>query len=147
MHADHNDVVRLPVILTATLSLCACLLIALCGGYISTQRGGQMSDGVTTMLATTPGVLIPAGVLLVLGARPAPMWGVPVLAMTVLRAMIVLGAGGVVYSLIGPAKTVFFMTLLASLLTTLGIDVASVLSVIQKHQPATPVAGESKGVC
>ena len=39
------------------------------------------------------------------------------------------------------------MTLLASLLVTLSIDVASVLYLIQKHAPVNNGARESEGVC
>jgi len=39
------------------------------------------------------------------------------------------------------------MTLLASLLATLSIDVASVLILIQKHAPAIDAARESEGAC
>ena len=94
-----------------------------------------------------PGVLIPAAALMLLSTRPAPMWAVPVLGMTVLRAMIVLSVGLGISTLVGPEKTVFFMTLLASLLLTLGIDVMSVLSLIQKHPMPTQASGESEGVC
>ncbi len=146
-YPDHNDGVRLPAMLIGAISLVACVLIATAGGYLSTQRGGEMSDGLNTLFATIPGVLIPMGVLAVLGSKPAPMWSVPVLAMTVLRALIVLAVGMGVYALVGADKSVFFLTLLASLLVTLGIDVMSVLSLIQKHPMAMQAAGESEGVC
>lgn len=133
--------------LIGAISLAACLLIALTGGYLSTQRGGAMSDGLNTLIASVPGVLIPVGLLIMLPARPAPMWSVPVLGMTMLRAFVVLGIGMGINALIGPDKTVFFLTLLASLLVTLGIDVVSVLSLIQKHPVAMHAMGESEGVC
>lgn len=146
-YADDNDGVRLPAMLIGAISLFACVLVAIAGGYLSTQRGGQMSDGVNTLIAMIPGVLIPLATLSLLGRKPAPMWSVPVLAMTVVRALIAMLIGMGVFALIGPDKTVFFMTLLASLLVTLGIDVASVLSLIQKHPTAMSAVGESEGVC
>lgn len=146
-HTDHNEEVRLPAMLIGAISLVSCVLIALAGGYLSTQRGGQMSDGFNTLIAIVPAVLIPLMILAMLGRKPAALWAVPVLAMTVLRAMIAMALGMGVYVLIGPDKTVFFMTLLASLLVTLGIDVASVLSLIQKHPSAIQAVGESEGVC
>lgn len=146
-HADHNEGVRLPAMLIGAISLVSCVLIALVGGYLSTQRGGQVSDGLNALIATVPGVLIPTAALMLLSTRPAPMWAVPVLGMTVLRALVVLSIGFGVFTMIGSDKTVFFMTLLASLLVTLGIDVMSVLSLIQKHPMAMQAAGESEGVC
>lgn len=146
MHHDHNDGVRLPAMLIGAISLVSCVLIAFAGGYLSTQRDGQMSDGVNTLIPMVPAVLAPIAILALLGRRPGAMWAVPVLAMTVLRALIALALGMGVFALIGPDKTIFFMTLLASLLVTLGIDVASVLSLIQKHPMAMQAAGESEGI-
>lgn len=144
---DHNQGVRLPAMLIGAVSLVACVLIAFAGGFFSVQRGGQLSDGVNTLIAIIPAVLIPIMILEVQGHKPAPMWAVPVLAMTVLRALIAFALGIGVFALIGPDKAVFFMTLLASLLVTLGIDVVSVLSLIQKHPLGLQPAGESEGVC
>ena len=146
-HTDHNHEVRLPAMLIGAISLVSCVLIAFAGGYLSTQRGGHLSDGVNTLIAMVPALLVPVALLMLLERRPAPMWSVPVIAMTVLRALIALALGMGVYALIGPSKAVFFMTLLASLLVTLGIDVVCVLSLIQKHPVAAQAAGESKGAC
>ena len=145
--SEHNELVRLPAMLIGAISLFVCVLIAVAGGYLSTQRGGEMNDGINTLIASVPGVLIPAIILFLIAPKPAGMWAVPVLAMTVVRAMIVLAIGLVVFMTIEPNKTVFFMTLLASLLVTLSIDVASVLYLIQKHAPVNNVARESEGVC
>ncbi|MFG0315168.1 MAG: hypothetical protein ACF8LL_13410 [Phycisphaerales bacterium] len=144
---EHNELVRLPAMLIGAISLVCCALIALGGGYLSTQRGGAMSDGLNTLIAMVPGVLIPAAILMIMPPKPAGVWAVPVLALTVLRAMIAMGIGFAIFMLIDPSKTVFFMTLLASLLVTLSIDVASVLFLIQKHAPAMNAARESEGVC
>lgn len=144
---DHNDAVRLPAMPIGAISLVACALIALGGGYLSMQRGGAMSDGINTLFASVPGVLIGAGVLAIMPARAAGLWAVPVLGMGVVRAFVSLALGMGVYALIGPDKAVFFLTLLVSLLAALGIDVASVISLISKHAPAMTAAGESEGVC
>ncbi len=144
---DQHGAVRYPAMLIAAVSLGACVLIALGGGYLSAQRGGTMSDGLNTLIALVPGVLIASGVLGAMGSRPAPGWSVPVLAMTMVRAVVVLGVGLAVFMIVSPDKPVFFLTLLASLLVTLGIDVASVLSLIQKHPLLPSGAGESEGVC
>jgi hypothetical protein len=145
--SPHNEMVRLPALLIGAISMVVCVLIAVVGGYLSTQRVGDLSDGLNTLIAVVPGVLIPTVILFMMPAKPAGVWAVPVLALTVLRAMIVLAIGLVVYMLVGAEKTVFFLTLLASLLATLSIDVASVLFLIQKHAPATDAARESEGVC
>ncbi len=144
---EHNELVRLPAMLIGAISLVCCALIAVAGGYLSTQRGGVMSDGLNTLIAVVPGVLIPAAILMFMPPKPAGFWAVPVLALTVLRALIAMGIGLAIFMLIEPNKTVFFMTLLASLLVTLSIDVASVLFLIQKHAPAMDAARESEGVC
>lgn len=144
---EHNELVRLPAMLIGAISLVCCALIAVAGGYLSTQRGGVMSDGLNTLIAMVPGVLIPTALLMIMPPKPAGVWAVPVLALTVLRAMIAMGIGFAIFMLIEPSKTVFFMTLLASLLVTLSIDVASVLFLIQKHAPAMDAARESEGVC
>lgn len=144
---DHNDAVRLPAMPIGAISLVACVLIAMGGGYLSTQRGGAMSDGINTLIASVPGVVIASAVLALLPARAAGLWAVPVLGMGVVRAFVSLAVGMAVYALIGPDKAVFFLTLLVSLLAALSIDVASVLSLISKHAPAMSAAGESEGVC
>ncbi|MEZ6164377.1 MAG: hypothetical protein R3B67_08090 [Phycisphaerales bacterium] len=144
---EHNEMVRLPAMLIGAISLVCCALIAYAGGYLSTQRGGEMSDGFNTLIAIVPGVLIPTAILMMLPPKPAGVWAVPVLALTVLRAMIALAIGFAIFMLIEPNKTIFFMTLLTSLLITLSIDVASVLFLIQKHAPAMDAAHESEGAC
>lgn len=144
---EHNELVRLPAMLIGAISLVCCVLIAFAGGYLGTQRGGVMSDGLNTLIAIVPSVLIPTAILMMLPPKPAGVWAVPVLALTVLRAMIALAIGFAIFMLIEPNKSIFFMTLLASLLVTLSIDVASVLFLIQKHAPAMDAAHESEGAC
>lgn len=133
--------------LIGAISVGACVLIAITGGYLSTQRGGALSDGINTLIASVPGVVIASAVLGLMPARAAGLWAVPVLGMGVVRAIVTLALGMGVFALIGPDKAVFFLTLLVSLLAALGIDVASVLSLISKHTPAEHGAGESEGVC
>jgi hypothetical protein len=144
---EHNEMIRFPAMMIGAISMVCCVLIAIAGGYLSTQSSGAMSDGINTLIAMVPGVLVPTIILFLLPAKPAGQWAVPVLAMTVLRAMLALAIGLGVYMIIDPTKTVFFMTLLASLLVTLSIDVASVLYLIQKHAPVNNEACESEGVC
>jgi len=144
---EHNELVRLPALLIGAISMVLCVLIACAGGYLSTQRGGDFNDGLNALIAIVPGVLIPTIVLFMMPAKPAGVWAVPVLALTILRALIVMATGLVVHTITGADKTIFFMTLLASLLITLSIDVASVLFLIQKHAPAMNAGRESEGVC
>ncbi len=145
--SEHNELVRLPALLIGAISMVSCVLISCIGGYLSTQRGGDFSDGLNALIAIVPGVLIPTIILFMMPAQPAGVWAVPVLALTILRALIVMATGLVVHAIIGADKTIFFMTLLASLLVTLSIDVASVLFLIQKHAPAMDAVRESEGVC
>lgn len=144
---EHNELVRLPALLIGAISMVSCALIVGLGGYLSTQRGGEFNDGLYALIAIVPGVLIPTIILFIMPAKPAGVWAVPVLALTILRALIVMAIGLGVYTIVGADKTVFFMTLLASLLVTLSIDVASVLFLIQKHAPAMDAVRESEGVC
>jgi hypothetical protein len=144
---EHNELVRLPALLIGAISMVSCALIAGLGGYLSTQRGGDFNDGLNALIAIVPGVLIPTIILFIMPAKPAGVWAVPVLALTILRALLVMAIGLGVYTIVGADKTVFFMTLLASLLVTLSIDVASVLFLIQKHAPAMDAVRESEGVC
>lgn len=144
---EHNELVRLPALLIGAILMVSCALIAGVGGYLSTQRGGDFNDGLNALIAIVPGVLIPTIILFIMPAKPAGVWAVPVLALTILRALLVMAIGLGVYTIVGADKTIFFMTLLASLLVTLSIDVASVLFLIQKHAPAMDAVRESEGVC
>jgi len=129
------------------IALVSCVVIALIGGLVSQQFSGRFGDGMWTLLATIPGVLIPLGILYAIPAKKPVEWGFPVLAGTLIRAMMVLMIGIPIYLLIGPAKVAFFMTLLAVLLITLVVDVASVMSLIQRHTRPIVVAGGAEGIC
>jgi len=110
------------------------------------QRGNQLSDGLWTLLATIPGVLIPMGILSRMPAKHAGEWGVPVLMGTMIRAMVVLTIGIALYMMIDPARVVFFLTLLSALMVVLLIDVVSVLSLIQKHAIGMTPMGDAEGI-
>lgn len=138
--------VKLPLIRTGSIALVCCVVVALAGGLISQQRGDQLTDGLWTLLATIPGVLIPLGILMQMPAKQAGQWGVPVLAGTVIRAMTVMTIGIAIYMLIDPARVVFFLTLLTALMITLLIDVASVLSLIQKHTTGLMPIADAEGI-
>ncbi len=138
--------VKLPLIRTGLIALVICVVIAFAGGMIAQQRGGVMSDGLWSMLATIPGVLIPMGILLMMPAKNAPEWSVPVLAGTMIRALTVLTIGVAIYMIASPDRVVFFLTMLTALMITLTIDVASVLSLIQKHTPGMTPAVDAEGI-
>ncbi len=141
-HHTENEL-RLPTMRIALISLAACAAVAVIGGLL----GGSMNDGLLTLMATVPGVLIPIAMLSLMPARAAGAWGVPVLGGTVIRALVVLTIGLAVFVLLGPARYAFFLTLLAALMIALIVDVASLLMLISKHPRAMIVAGESEGLC
>lgn len=140
------NAVKLPLIQTGLIGLVCCVVIAVAGGLISGQRDGVMADGLWTLLATIPGVVIPIGILLRMPAKMPGEWGVPVLMGTMIRAMVILTIGIAMYMIIEPSRIVFFLTLLTALMTTLLIDVVSVLSLIQKHTIGMTPMGDAEGI-
>jgi len=138
--------VKLPLIRTGSIGVACCVAIALIGGLISQQRGDVFADGLWTLMATIPGVLIPMGILLQMPAKQPGEWGVPVLMGTVIRAMIVMTIGIAIYMTADPARVVFFLTLLTALMATLLVDVVSVLSLIQKHTTGMTPVGDAEGI-
>ncbi len=141
-----QDEVKLPLIQTGLIALVVCVIVAFVGGLISQQRGGEFTDGLWSLLAMIPGILIPMGILLMMPAKIAPEWSVPVLAGTMIRALTVLTIGIAIYMIAGPERVVFFLTMLTALMVTLIIDVASVLSLIQKHTPGMSQAIDAEGI-
>jgi hypothetical protein len=138
--------VKLPLIQNGSIGLACCAAIAIVGGLISQQRGGMMSDGLWTLLATVPGVVIPIGILLGMPAKMPGEWGVPVLMGTMIRAMVVLTIGIALFMVIDPARVVFFLTLLSALMVALLVDVVSVLSLIQKHTRGMMPVSDAEGI-
>lgn len=122
---------RLPILKMAGLSVLACVMIGIGGGAIATLRDGSMTDGLLTIAAMFPGVLITLMGLNMLPTRPAGMWGVPVLGGTMFRAGIVGVIGFGVYLALEPAREIFVLTLLVSLLVVLAIDVLTVLALVK----------------
>lgn len=122
---------RLPILKMAGLSVLVCVLIGLGGGAVATTRGGEMTDGLLTIAVMFPGVIATLLGLNMLPARPAGMWGVPVLGGTMLRAGIVAVVGLAAYIALEPTKELFVLTLLTSLLAVLAIDVLTVLALVK----------------
>tara|TARA_R110002073_G_scaffold147687_3_gene300754 strand:- start:78145 stop:78615 length:471 start_codon:yes stop_codon:yes gene_type:complete len=125
------ELTRLPILKMAGLNVLACVMIGIGGGAIAGMRGGQMTDGLLTTAVMFPGVLMTLMALNMLPARPAGMWGVPVLGGTMLRAGIVAVIGLAAYIALEPTKELFVLTLLASLLAVLAIDVLTVLALVK----------------
>jgi energy-converting hydrogenase Eha subunit A len=138
--------VKLPLIRTGLIALAFSVVVAIIGGLVSVQRGDAIGDGLWTLLATIPGVLIPIGILTRMPSKPAGEWGVPVLMGTMIRAMVVLTIGIALYMVIDPARVVFFLTLLSALMGMLLIDVLSVLSLIQKHATGLTPVVDAEGI-
>ncbi len=144
-HTTANTV-KMPLIQIGSMGLLVCIVIAFSAGMISSNRGDLFSDGLWTLLATVPGVLIPTAILLFMPPKEPGAWSVPVLAGTMIRAMVVLTIGLAIYMLIAPAKVLFFMALLCALMITLIIDVSSVLILIQKHSSGMMPAADAEVV-
>jgi len=119
---------RLPILKMAGLSVLVAVMIGIGGGSIATLRGGAMTDGLLTIAVMLPGILVTLMALNVLPARPAGMWGVPVLGGTMFRAGIVAVIGFGAYLAFEPMKELFVLTLLVSLLAVLAIDVLTVVA-------------------
>ena len=123
--------VRLPILKMAAMSVVACVLIGLAGGWAATTKGLAMTDGVWAIGALLPGIILTLMTLNMLPARSAGLWAVPVLAGTMIRAGLVIMIGFGIFLTFGPSKNIFFMTLLMSILAVLVIDVMSLLSLIK----------------
>ncbi len=131
--------VRLPILKMAGLSVLACVMIGVGGGSIGIMRESDMSSGLLTIPATLAGVLMTLMALNVLPPRPAGMWGVPVIAGTMIRAGIVATIGFGLYLMVEPVKEIYVLTMLASVLVVLMLDVVTVLSLVKDQTNAITV--------
>ncbi len=122
---------RLPILKMAGLSVLAAGMIGIGSGSIASMRGHEMTDGWLTIAVMLPGILVTLMALNILPARPAGMWGVPVLVGTMFRAGIVAVLGFGAYLVVEPMKELFVLTLLVSLLVVLAIDVLTVLALVK----------------
>ncbi len=135
--STNQDAVRLPILKMAGLSVLACVMIGIGGGSIGIIRGGDMTAGLLTIPATLAGVLATLMLLNGLPPRPAGVWGIPVLVGTMIRAGIVGAIGLGLYLMVEPVKEIFVLTLLASVLVVLALDVVTVMSLVKNHTNAT----------
>jgi len=109
----------------------ACVVIGFAGGWVGTTKGLPMSDGLWSIGAVLPGIILTLMTLNMLPARSAGLWAVPVLAGTMIRVGIVIVVGFGIFLSFDPSKNVFLLTLLMSVLAVLVIDVMMVLSLIK----------------
>ena len=109
--------VRLPILKLAAMSVVACVVIGFVGGWVATTKGLAMSDGLWSIGALLPGILVTLMMLNALPSRSAGLWAVPVLAGTMVRVGIVIVVGFGVFLSFGPSKNIFLMTLLMSVLS------------------------------
>jgi predicted neutral ceramidase superfamily lipid hydrolase len=128
--------VKLPIAKVGAATILACVACAFAGGAIATTQDGSMRDGLLTLIATIPSVGLSLMVLGFLPARIPGSWGIPVLGVSMARAMMALSFGLAIYIFMDPSKVVFFLSLLAALLIVLIIEVASVMFLVHEHTPA-----------
>jgi len=121
----------LPALKMTGLGALASLGVALLGGLL----GGAMGDAALTLAPMFVAIPMTTLMLGTLGARPAPAWAAPVLGGTVLRALVALSLGIVVFFVAGPDRFVFFLTLAGALVAVLAIDVALTVSLIHTSAP------------
>jgi hypothetical protein len=133
----NQDAVRLPILKMAGLSVLACVMIGIGGGSIANMQDGTMTDGLLSIAAMLPGVLVTLMALNILGARPAGMWGLPILAGSMIRVGIVTVIGFGLYLMADPNKEIYVLTILASVLVVLALDVVTVMSLVKNHSNAT----------
>jgi cytochrome bd-type quinol oxidase subunit 1 len=96
--------------------------------------------GPSSLAATLPGLAASLGVLALRPAQPAHAWAMPVLAGTMLRAMLTLMIALVVVTATAIDKPVFMLTVLGVLLACLAIEVGVVLRMINPRGAATQPA-------
>lgn len=140
MVPDAATPVRPPLLRLTAALVGVSVLGAGFAGWIATTRDGSFTLGLMTLAATLPGV---AASLLLLAARPAQpagMWAVPVLAGTMLRAMISLLIGLGMVTAMPLDKPVFLLTVLGVLLACLAIEVGVVLTLVNARGAAPQAA-------
>jgi hypothetical protein len=113
---------------------------SLAGGFVATARGVPFWVGPSSLAATLPGLAASLGVLALRPAQPAHAWAMPVLAGTMLRAMLTLMIALVVVTATAIDKPVFMLTVLGVLLACLAIEVGVVLRMINPRGAATQPA-------
>jgi hypothetical protein len=126
-----------PPLLRLTLAMGGvCVLGAVIAGWLATTRDGSATLGALTLAATVPGLAASLLLLVSRPAQPAGTWAVPVLAGTMLRAMISLGVALAMITLMAIDKPVFLLTVLGVLLACLAIEVGVVLNMVHTRAGA-----------
>lgn len=133
MTNDASTSVRLPLLRLGAVLLGVCAAGAGLGVWIGIARGVSIQPGLLTLGATIPGVLASLTLLALRPAQPAHAWALPVVAGTMVRAMVALLIALAVISTVSTDKPVFLLTVLGVLLACLAIEVGVVLSMIRAH--------------
>ena len=127
---------RPPLLRLALAQVGVCAAGVGVAGWLAVQRGGDFDLGLLTLGATLPGV---AAALLLLASRPAQpagAWAVPVLAGSMVRALLTLAIAVGMTQAAPLDKPVFLLTVLGVLLACLVIEVGTVLNLINSRGAA-----------
>lgn len=140
MAHDPATPVRPPLLRLAAGMFGVAVAAAVAGGLIAGARGVPFWVGPLSLTATLPGLAASVGLLALRPAQPAHAWAMPVLAGTMLRAMLTLMVALVVVTATAIDKPVFMLTVLGVLLACLAIEVGVVLRMINPRGAATQPA-------
>lgn len=135
MPNDPASPIRPPLLRLSAALLGVCVAGAAAGVWVGDMRGVSAQPGLLTLGATVPGVLASLVLLAIRPAQPAHAWAVPVVAGTMVRAMVALLIALAVVSTMTVDKPVFLLTVLGVLLACLAIEVGVVVSMIRAHGP------------
>lgn len=136
MAQDPVNPVRPPVGRLAAGMVGLAAIGAMVGAWIATTRDASPTLGPLTLVATLPGMGASLGLLALRPPQPAHAWALPVVAGTMVRAMITLLIGLVVVTAVSVDKPVFMLTVLGVLLACLAIEVGVVLRMINPRGAA-----------
>lgn len=126
MTPDPLTPVRPPLARLSAALVVVCVVAAGVGGLVS----GSVRDGLLSLGATLPGVVISTLLLTVRPAQPAARWGVPVLAGTMVRALVTLGVAYAMAESMDADRKTLMLTALGALLGCLVVEVGAVLSML-----------------
>lgn len=141
MAHDPATTVRPPLLRLAAGMVGVGVAGAIAGGWFATTRELPFAVGPMTLAATLPGMAASLGLLAMRPAQPAHAWAVPVVAGTMVRAMVTLLICLALVAATSVDKPVFMLTVLGVLLACLAMEVGVVLRMINprgaESQPAS----------
>ena len=140
MAPDPATPVRPPLLRLAAGMFGVAVAASLAGGCVAVARDVPFWVGPLTLAATVPGLAASVALLTMRPAQPAHAWATPVLAGTMLRALLTLLIALVVVIATAIDKPVFMLTVLGVLLACLAIEVGVVLRMINPRGAATQPA-------